>query len=111
MIALRAKIIVCASVHYIGVIPQAKLEAVEHDIAENEFQYLEETDHGNIVKGFEGYVFGSLDNSSLDFFTFDLVHKTGKREYDQKIEYSVGARLPARCQRRKKPHFKLPRVL
>jgi hypothetical protein len=34
---------------------QAKLDRVEQEIAEAEFEYLEETDHGNIVKGFEGY--------------------------------------------------------
>ena len=29
---------------------------MENDIAETEYQYLEETDHGNIVKGFEGFL-------------------------------------------------------
>jgi len=29
---------------------------VEQDIADAEFEYLEETDHGNIAKGFEGFL-------------------------------------------------------
>jgi hypothetical protein len=39
---------------------QTKLENVEQDIADAELEYLEETDHGNIVKGFEGYVHVAL---------------------------------------------------
>lgn len=35
---------------------QGKLEKVEQDIADAEYEYLEETDHGNIVKGFDGFL-------------------------------------------------------
>ena len=34
----------------------SKLDKSEAEIADAEYQYLEETDHGNIVKGFEGFL-------------------------------------------------------
>lgn len=55
LISLRSKIMVCTIVGMKHTRSQAKLENCELGIAEAEFRYLEETDHGNIVKGFEGY--------------------------------------------------------
>lgn len=43
LVALRTKI-------------ATKLDKSEAEIADAEYQYLEETDHGNIVKGFEGFL-------------------------------------------------------
>ena len=34
----------------------ALLDKCEAEIADSEYQYLEETDHGNIVKGFDGFL-------------------------------------------------------
>ena len=56
MIALRAKVTVCVRSQNSFELSQTKLDKCEGDIADAEYQYLEETDHGNIVKGFEGYV-------------------------------------------------------
>ena len=70
---------------------QAKLEKVENDTADAEYQYLEETDHGNIVKGFEGYV-TSIEIqllAPLDSYTSGLVRRTGKLGYVRKIGYSA----------------------
>ena len=51
---------------------QAKLDRVEQEIAEAEFEYLEETDHGNIVKGFEGYAVYLLLIATFQFLALSL---------------------------------------
>jgi len=43
LIALRSKLL-------------SRLDKCEAEIADAEYQYLEETDHGNIVKGFDGFL-------------------------------------------------------